>query len=150
MIRRPPRSTRKESSAASDVYKRQIRYRLAVGFSELRLRRTGSFMSDTTMDAIDQWHQMMATGRYDGLQELLSRDCVFWSPVVHTPQRGRDITLMYLTAAGKVFDTDFRYVREIRSADTAVLEFECSVDDIQVNGIDMIQVDNNQLSLIHI
>ena len=102
-------------------------------------------MSDTTIDAIDQWHQMMATGRYDGLQELLSRDCVFWSPVVHTPQRGRDITLMYLTAAGKVFDTDFRYVREIRSADTAVLEFECSVDDIQVNGIDMIQVDNNQI-----
>ena len=102
-------------------------------------------MSDRTVDAIDQWHQMMATGRYDGLQELLSRDCVFWSPVVHTPQRGRDITLMYLTAAGKVFDTDFRYVREIRSADTAVLEFECSVDDIQVNGIDMIQVDNNQI-----
>ena len=102
-------------------------------------------MSDTTIDAIDQWHQMMATGRYDGLQELLSRDCVFWSQVVHTPKRGRDITLMYLTAAGKVFDTDFRYVREIRSADTAVLEFECSVDDIQVNGIDMIQVDNNQI-----
>ena len=102
-------------------------------------------MSDTTVDAIDQWHQMMATGRYDGLQELLSRDCVFWSPVVHTPQRGRDITLMYLTAAGQVFDTDFRYVREIRSADTAVLEFECSVDDIQVNGIDMILVDNNQI-----
>ena len=71
-------------------------------------------MSDTTIDAIDQWHQMMATGRYDGLQDLLSRDCVFWSPVVHTPQRGRDITLMYLTAAGQVFDTDFRYVREVR------------------------------------
>lgn len=102
-------------------------------------------MSDTTIDAIDQWHQMMATGRYDGLQDLLSLDCVFWSPVVHTPQRGRDITLMYLTAAGQVFDTDFRYVREIRNADTAVLEFECSVDDIQVNGIDMIQVDNNQI-----
>ena len=102
-------------------------------------------MSDTAIDAIDQWHQMMATGRYDGLQELLSHDCVFWSPVVHTPQRGRDITFMYLTAAGKVFDADFHYVREIRSADTAVLEFECSVDDIQVNGIDMIQVDNNQI-----
>ena len=102
-------------------------------------------MRDTTVDAIDQWHQMMATGRYDGLLDLLSRDCVFWSPVVHTPLRGRDITLMFLTAAGQVFDTDFRYVREIRSADTAVLEFECSVDDIQVNGIDMIQVDNNQI-----
>ena len=102
-------------------------------------------MSDKMVDAIDQWHQMMATGRYDGLQELLSRDCVFWSPVVHTPQRGRDLTLMYLTAAGQVCDTDFQYVREVRSGDTAVLEFECSVDDIHVNGIDMIQVENNQI-----
>ena len=102
-------------------------------------------MSDMTVDAIDQWHQMMATGRYDGLQELLAHDCVFWSPVVHTPQRGRDLTLMYLTAAGQVFDTDFRYVREVKSGDTAVLEFECSVDDIHVNGIDMIRVDNNQI-----
>ena len=98
-----------------------------------------------TIDAIDQWHQMMATGRYDGLQELLADDCVFWSPVVHTPQRGRDLTLMYLTAAGRVFDTDFRYVREVKSGDTAVLEFECSVDDIHVNGIDMIRVENNQI-----
>ena len=102
-------------------------------------------MSDKTVDAIHQWHQMMATGRYDGLQELLSRDCVFWSPVVHTPQRGRDLTVMYLTAAGQVFNTDFHYVREVRSGDTAVLEFECSVDDIQVNGIDMIQVEKNQI-----
>ena len=102
-------------------------------------------MSDMTIDAIDQWHQMMATGRYDGLQELLADDCVFWSPVVHTPQRGRDLTLMYLTAAGQVFDTDFRYVREVKSGDTAVLEFECSVDDIHVNGIDMIRVENNQI-----
>ena len=102
-------------------------------------------MSDMKIDAIDQWHQMMATGRYDGLQELLADDCVFWSPVVHTPQRGRDLTLMYLTAAGQVFDTDFRYVREVKSGDTAVLEFECSVDDIHVNGIDMIRVENNQI-----
>ena len=102
-------------------------------------------MNDTTIDAIDQWHKMMATGSYDGLYELLSRDCVFWSPVVHTPQQGRDVTLMYLTAAGQVFNKDFHYVREVRSGDTAVLEFECSVDDIQVNGIDMIQLENNQI-----
>ena len=102
-------------------------------------------MNDTAIDAIDQWHKMMATGSYDGLYELLSRDCVFWSPVVHTPQQGRDVTLMYLTAAGQVFNTDFQYVREVRSGDTAVLEFECSVDDIQVNGIDMIQLENNQI-----
>ena len=35
MIRRPPRSTRKESSAASDVYKRQAMYEQYEAFDEL-------------------------------------------------------------------------------------------------------------------
>src|SRR5450756_3247230 len=38
MIRRPPRSTQSRSSAASDVYKRQM-YRLLAGHGELRERR---------------------------------------------------------------------------------------------------------------
>ena len=89
---------------------------------------------------------MMAHGTTDGLYDLLAPDCVFWSPVVHTPQRGRDITHMYLSAAGQVFDTDFRYVREVRDGDSAVLEFECTMDGIQVNGIDMIQTANGQIT----
>ena len=35
MIRRPPRSTRKESSAASDVYKRQVQSLRELGKSDL-------------------------------------------------------------------------------------------------------------------
>ncbi|GAB5780959.1 hypothetical protein JMUB7526_28410 [Staphylococcus aureus] len=34
MIRRPPRSTRKESSAASDVYKRQDKHYVAYLYDE--------------------------------------------------------------------------------------------------------------------
>ena len=41
MIRRPPRSTRKESSAASDVYKRQ-----ALGGALYNLRVTGPRVHD--------------------------------------------------------------------------------------------------------
>ncbi|WP_460366229.1 hypothetical protein, partial [Staphylococcus aureus] len=45
MIRRPPRSTRKESSAASDVYKRQSAQRTAceleaVSYTHLRAHET--------------------------------------------------------------------------------------------------------------
>jgi hypothetical protein len=61
-------------------------------------------------------------------------------------QQGRDITYMYLSAAGQVFDTDFRYVREVRDGDSAVLEFECTLDGIHVNGIDMIQSANGQIT----
>ena len=100
-------------------------------------------MTTETLHAIDRWHDMMARGTTDGLYDLLHIDCVFWSPVVHTPQKGRDITFLYLKAAGQVFDSDFHYVREVRDRDNAVLEFECKIDGVHVNGIDLIQVKNN-------
>ena len=45
---------------------------------------------------------------------------------------------IYLIAASKAFLTaeNFRYVREIKSNHNAMLEFNCEIDGIQVNGID--------------
>ena len=103
-------------------------------------------MDTASQHPIDRWHSMMAGGATEGLYELLSPDCVFWSPVVHTPQQGRDITFLYLSAAGQVFDSDFRYVREIRDGDSAMLEFECTVDDIHVNGIDLIRISGDHIA----
>lgn len=100
-------------------------------------------MEAEALHAIDRWHDMMDRGTTEGLYDLLDPDCVFWSPVVHTPQKGRDITFLYLSAAGQVFDTDFHYVREVRDGNNAMLEFECTMDGIHVNGIDLIQVENN-------
>lgn len=100
-------------------------------------------MEAQALHAIDRWHDMMDRGTTEGLYDLLDPDCVFWSPVVHTPQKGRDITFLYLSAAGQVFDTDFHYVREVRDGNNAMLEFECTMDGIHVNGIDLIQVENN-------
>ena len=103
-------------------------------------------MAQQSDNVIDRWHDVMAHGTTEGLYDLLAPDCVFWSPVVHTPQAGRDVTYIYLSAAGQVFDTNFRYVREVRDGDSAVLEFECTLDGIHVNGIDMIQVVNGKIS----
>lgn len=76
----------------------------------------------------------------EGLAGQLADDVVFRSPVVHTPQEGKAITLAYLTAAGKTLGGDtFRYVRMFDCGDKAVLEFECVMDGIQVNGVDMIE-----------
>lgn len=62
------------------------------------------------------------------------------SPVVHTPQRGKAITKLYLTAAFKVFfNPSFRYVREILGPNDAMLEFETEIDGISVNGVDIIK-----------
>ena len=102
-------------------------------------------MDQETREVIGRWHDMMSASAHEGLFELLAEDCIFWSPVVHTPQRGRDITYLYLSAASQVFGGNFRYVSEMVEGSRAVLEFTCSIDDIQINGVDIIQVRNRQI-----
>jgi hypothetical protein len=55
-----------------------------------------------TMSGLDKWYGYMKSHDTAALWDLLHPDAVFESPVVHTPQRGRDITFKYLASAGKV------------------------------------------------
>lgn len=88
---------------------------------------------------IEQWHQVVKSRDMRALQDLLAEDVVFVSPVVHTPQAGRSITMAYLQAALQILNNDsFRYPNQWYGADSAVLEFECEVEGISINGIDMI------------
>ncbi|MEK7856649.1 MAG: nuclear transport factor 2 family protein [Acidobacteriota bacterium] len=89
---------------------------------------------------LQTWHNIVRTRDASGLGELLADDVVFYSPVVHTPQVGKAITSVYLTAALHVFGNEsFRYVREVVCERDAVLEFETEIDGITVNGVDMIK-----------
>ncbi|MBL0769529.1 nuclear transport factor 2 family protein [Sphingopyxis sp. XHP0097] len=91
------------------------------------------------------WHAYME-GRGDpqALRDLLAPDAVFHSPVVHTPQEGRDTVFAYLHAASHVLGGDnFRYLREIVDGDQAMLEFETEIDGIRINGVDIIRWDNS-------
>ncbi len=89
--------------------------------------------------ALDTWHRLVRTGDVAGLRDLVAEDAVFHSPVVHAPQHGRKLTVMYLSAAFQVFfNPTFRYVREIVGAHDAMLEFETAIDGILVNGVDII------------
>ena len=93
-----------------------------------------------TLNTINSWHQIVRTRDAGGLGELLADEVTFYSPVVHTPQVGKAITTMYLTAALNVFGNEsFRYVREVVGESDAVLEFETEIDGITVNGVDMIR-----------
>ena len=86
------------------------------------------------------WHRMVRTNDATDLPALVAEDAVFWSPVVHAAQPGRKLTVMYLSAAFKVFfNPTFRYVREIVGASDAMLEFETQIDGILVNGVDIIK-----------
>mgnify|MGYP000111907152 CR=1 FL=1 len=107
------------------------------------------------MHAIEEWHKLTRikdpVTYQEKLDDLLADDVVFYSPVVHTPQKGKTMTKLYLSAAGGVFDTNesdlkqekkatggFRYVKEIVGENHACLEFETTINDIHVNGIDLI------------
>ena len=91
-------------------------------------------------DPIATWHKLMQARDVKGLDAWLADDVVFHSPVVHTPQVGKAITQKYLEAAMHVFGNDtFRYVREVKGAQDAVLEFELELDGIRINGVDMIK-----------
>lgn len=93
-----------------------------------------------TQDALARWHELVRSRNAGGLEALLAEDVVFHSPVVHTPQRGKALARQYLSAAFRVFfDESFRYVRELRAGNDAVLEFQVQIDGVTVNGVDMIR-----------
>ncbi len=85
------------------------------------------------------WHEVVKTSNMDLLKDLIADDAVFHSPLVHTPQEGKPLTLAYLTAAMHVLVNDsFHYVREVSEGHHSVLEFALELDGIAVNGVDMI------------
>jgi len=91
-------------------------------------------------DLIHKWHEVVGSDDLSLLDKIIAEDAVFSSPVVFTPMEGKQITMMYLNAAGDSFNMEkFKYTKEIHDGMDSVLEFETYIDDISVNGVDMIQ-----------
>jgi hypothetical protein len=89
---------------------------------------------------IHKWHEVVNSDDLDSLGNLIAEGAVFSSPVVFTPMEGKEITMMYLHAAGQSFNMEkFKYTKEIHDGMNSVLEFETYIDDISVNGVDMIE-----------
>jgi hypothetical protein len=102
------------------------------------------------------WKAYLASHDPAQLDALLDDDVVFYSPIVFTPQEGKQLATLYLTAAGEALpggpvdapvqlppvassDGRFRIVKEVAAGDTAVLEFETTIDGKYVNGVDIIR-----------
>lgn len=91
---------------------------------------------------IQRWHRLVDAKDTNALDDILADNVVFHSPVVHTPQEGKAITKMYLTAALHTLNNEhFRYQREILQGDNAMLEFTTNLDGIHLNGVDIIHCD---------
>jgi ketosteroid isomerase-like protein len=99
---------------------------------------------DTEMPAtVAAWHRLVESKDPAGLDALVADDCVFLSPAVHTPQEGKEVTLHYLRSALVVLGPTLTYRREWYAGDSAVLQFEATLDGpdgktVTVDGIDMV------------
>ncbi len=90
-------------------------------------------------DPVHGWHAYVQSRDPADLSALIAEECVFESPVVHSPQVGKAITEKYLLSALQVLNNDsFEYLGEWRAERSAVLEFGCVIDGIRINGVDMI------------
>jgi SnoaL-like protein len=99
-----------------------------------------------TPPVIQRWIELVDGDHGGDVAALLAEDAVFYSPAVFTPQEGRDTTAAYLTAAAKVFGgNDFRYVNHWYGDHSAVLEFVADLDGVHVNGVDMIEWNDDEL-----
>ena len=100
--------------------------------------------------ALIKWHNYLKSHDQKELWEALDPDVVFESPVVHTPQRGREITFKYLASAGTVLGgPSFRYLAEWHSNNGVVLEFETEIDSIKINGVDIISFSDDGELITH-
>ena len=103
---------------------------------------------------VAHWHDFLRGRLPGGLDELLHDDVVFYSPIVYTPQEGKEVTKLYLHAATQTLPGErpeggdvssgsggFRYTKQVLADDTAVLEFETTVEGKYVNGVDIIRCD---------
>ena len=95
---------------------------------------------------ISKWHDVVNLRDYNTLTEILDDQVIFYSPVVYTPQRGKDITLKYLMAASEVFNaSNFKYHKEVIHKKHACLEFTLTIEDTDINGIDLISWNDSGL-----
>jgi len=107
-------------------------------------------MSDPIERCVESWHRHLRGELPGGLDAILADDVVFLSPIVFSPQRGKELTKLYLNAAGATLldrpaeksARKFRYIKQILSGHHAVLEFETELAGKYVNGIDLLTCDD--------
>jgi hypothetical protein len=116
-------------------------------------------VGDPIEQCVERWHAYLRGELPGSLDEILADDVVFLSPIVFTPQRGKDLTKLYLQAAGATIGegskqsaaadpnetrpSKFRYVNEVLTGNHAVLEFETEMAGKYVNGVDILTCDGN-------
>lgn len=97
-------------------------------------------MNEACLKTYEVWHSFVESPDVENLRTILRDDVKFHSPFVWTPKLGKAAATAILMTATEVF-TDFRYVREIVNESHWALEFEATVGEFSLRGVDLIELD---------
>ena len=81
---------------------------------------------------------------HDGALATIADDVEFRSPAVHKPYHGKEDVAGILRLVATVFE-NFRYTNEWRDGRTTILFFEANVGDRNLQGVAILEEDENGL-----
>lgn len=90
----------------------------------------------------DAFRRMAEAKDIESGRDLFREDVVFRSPFVHSPYEGIDATAFLLGQVVQVFE-NFRYIAQVETGDTAVLQFQAEVGDRELQGVDILRFDED-------
>lgn len=98
-------------------------------------------MTSARETGLQRWLDFVECKDPAALPALVAEGAVFRSPAVHAPQLGAGLVVGYLSAAMLVLGPTLRYDRTWQRDTGAVLEFRATVGDREVQGVDIIEWD---------
>jgi hypothetical protein len=88
--------------------------------------------------------QAVESRDFEAAIECLAPDVVFNSPVAHKPFEGKETVGHVLRAVSETFE-DFQYTDEFTTGDTHALVFRARVGDKQLQGLDLLRMNDDGL-----
>jgi hypothetical protein len=94
------------------------------------------------MTASHPFGAAVEAGDHAAALATIADDVVFRSPAVHRPYHGKETVDGILRLVATVFE-NFRYTNEWRDGQTTILFFEAEVGDRELQGIDILEEDDD-------
>ena len=94
-------------------------------------------------ETLVRWHQFVETPDAGILDEILDDNVKFHSPFVWKPKHGKMITAGILLTVSEVFQ-NFRYIRQIINENQWCLEFEASIGEFMLRGVDLMELNEQE------